>query len=77
MTFIKNVVADDLFSIQIRLFRLFQLTEKISVEKAEAIFTKYNVFDYIATCYEEYHVQGDDTNLTDIERYLKNKGWNK
>jgi len=65
---------DDIFLIQIRLFRLAQQRWKKTAEECEAIFTKNDINKYIATCYEEYHVQGDEANLNDIEAYLQNRG---
>lgn len=73
----KKEVYDDLFNIRIRLFRLFQIKEKLSAKETEDIFLKYALFDYIETCYEEYHVQGDEANLNDIYKYLEVKGWHK
>ena len=69
--------ADDIFQIQIRLFRQFQTNEHLNANDAEAIFQKYDVFEYIKICYEEYHVQGDDANLCDLYQYLKGKGWQR
>ena len=66
--------ADDLFLIQIRLFRLAQSKWNLDEEKCSELFNKYKIYDYIATCYEFFHVQGDEANLTDIEKYLKNNG---
>ena len=66
--------ADDLFLIQIRLFRLAQSKWNLDEEKCSVIFNKYKIYDYIETCYEFFHVQGDEANLTDIENYLKNNG---
>ena len=65
---------DDLFMLQVRLFRLAQIRWNKSSQECETIFTNYDVNKYIETCYEEYHVQGDNTNLTDIENYLSKKG---
>lgn len=65
---------DNLFFMQVRLFRLAQIRWKKEVADCEDIFDKYEVNDYIETCYEEYHVQGDESNLDDIEKYLYNKG---
>ena len=65
---------DDLFMLQVRLFRLAQIRWDKDVAACEEIFDKYEVNDYIKTCYEEYHVQGDETNLDDIEKYLRGKG---
>ena len=72
--FIVKEQADDLFLIQIRLFRLAQNKWNLDEEKCSELFNKYKIYDYIETCYEFFHVQGDEANLTDIEKYLKNNG---
>ena len=64
---------DDLFMIQVRLFRLAQQKWDLSAEECVALFTKYDVNRYIATCYEEYHVQGDEANLADLEQYIEKR----
>ena len=65
---------DDIFMLQVRLFRLAQLKWNKSAEECEQIFKKYGLNECIETCYEEYHVQGDEANLADLEHYLKVKG---
>ena len=65
---------DDIFMLQVRLFRLAQLKWDKSAEECEQIFKKYELNEYIETCYEEYHAQGDEANLADLEHYLKVKG---
>lgn len=65
---------DDIFMLQVRLFRLAQLKWDKSSEECEQLFKKYDLNEYIETCYEEYHVQGDEANLADLEHYLKVKG---
>jgi len=72
--FIGKEKSDDLFLIQIRLFRLAQQKWNFDEEECLEIFNKYNIFDYIETCYDFFHIQGDDANLSDIESYLKNNG---
>ncbi|MBQ8138278.1 MAG: DUF3791 domain-containing protein [Lachnospiraceae bacterium] len=64
---------NDIFMLQVRLFRLAQLKWGVSAEECDIIFEKYDVNSYIETCYEEYHVQGDDANLLDIESYIENR----
>ena len=66
--------CDDLFMIQVRLFRLAQKRWGKDAEACEEIFKKYDVNEYIKTCYEEYHVQGDEASIADIESYLKTRG---
>lgn len=65
---------DDLFLIQIRLFRLAQNKWNLDEKECSNLFNKYKIYDYIETCYEFFHLQGDEANLTDIENYLKNNG---
>ena len=72
----KREKEDDLFLLQIRLFRLAQLRWNRTPEECVRIFEEYAVNDYIRTCYEEYHVQGDEADIVDIEKYLKGRGCN-
>ncbi len=65
---------DDLFLLQIRLFRLAQSRWNIDGIKCSKIFNTYKIYDYIETCYDFFHIQGDDANFSDIMGYLKNKG---
>lgn len=71
-TFTKQ---DDLFFLQVRLFRLLQIKFNIDFKKCSEIFHKYKVYDYIETCYEFFHTQGDEENLNDVLIYLKNNGF--
>ena len=57
---------DDLFFLQVRLFRLAQIKWSVDSKKCSEIFNKYKIYDYIEICYEE--------NLNDINNYLKNNG---
>ena len=65
---------DDIFMLQVRLFRLAQLKWDKSAEECEQLFKKYDLNEYIEACYEEYHVQGDEANLADLEHHLNVKG---
>lgn len=66
----------DLFMLQVRLFRLAQIKWDLSAEECSRLFKKHAVNEYIKDCYEFYHIQGDETNLSDIKQYLHNKGVN-
>jgi hypothetical protein len=67
--------VDDLFMLQVRLFRMAQVKWDLTAKDCTKLFRDYEINDYIKTCYEEFHVQGDEANLEDIERYLKHKGY--
>ena len=66
--------SDDLFMLQVRLFRLAQSRWDKTTYECENIFNKYDLNSYIKTCYEEYHIQGDEANIADIEAHLQKKG---
>ena len=66
--------GDDLFYMQVRLFRLAQLKWNVDAKKCSEIFNKYKIYDYIETCYDFYHIQGDEANFDDIKKYLENIG---
>ena len=66
---------DDIFLLQVRLFRLIQIKLNLDFKKCSEIFNKYKIYEYIETCYEFFHIQGDEANLNDILLYLKNKGF--
>lgn len=65
---------DNIFLLQVRLFRLAQLKWNVDAKKCSEIFNKYKIYDYIETCYDFYHIQGDETNFDDIMKYLDNIG---
>lgn len=65
---------DDLFLLQVRLFRLAQTKWNVDSKKCSEIFNNYKIYDYIETCYEFFHIQGDEENFNDINNYLKNNG---
>ena len=60
---VGQTLADDLFLIQIRLFRLAQSKWDLDEKSCSDIFNKYKIYDYIETCYEFFHVQGDEALL--------------
>ena len=60
----------EIFLIRTRLFRLLQIRHGLTAEQCEELFRKFGLYEYIEDCYEEYHVQGDEANLSDMEEYL-------
>lgn len=73
----ENNREEDLYQIQVRLFRLAQLKWNLTARQCSCLFKKYNIYGYIQTCYDFYHIQGDEANLCDIEKYLSNSGYKK
>ncbi len=66
---------EDIFMLQVRLYRMLQSRKGLSPVECNRIFDKYGLFDYISQCYEEYHMQGDEANYEDMLEYLKGQGF--
>ena len=64
----------EIYMLQVRLFRQAQIKWNLSANECSKLFNRYDIFAYIETCYEFFHIQGDDANLEDIRHYLKQKG---
>ena len=56
---------------QTRLIRMAAEKWNISMDKAARIFSQYDALNYIAECFDIFHVQGDEENLADIEQYIR------
>ena len=66
--------AEQILYMQTRLTRVAAEKWHKSLADVVGIFNRYSVLEYIESCYELFHVQGDDANLADIERLLSRKG---
>ena len=66
---------NDEYMIQVRLYRMLQSRLKITPDECNKIFRNYRLFEYISLCYEEYHMQGDEANYSDMMNYLKRQGY--
>lgn len=59
---------------QTRLLRLASEKWNTSIIKVNDVFAKYNILKFIEECFGEFHMEGDDAVLYDIEVLLQNKG---
>ena len=66
---------EDVFTLQVRLYRKFQICLGLSPNECYRVFDRYGLFDFIAQCYEEYHMQGDEANCADMLEYVKRQGY--
>lgn len=73
----NEMQKEDLYQIQVRLFRLAQIKWQISAPQCSELFKEYDIYAYISNCYEIYHAQGDEASLYDIEKYMENLGYKK
>lgn len=70
----KQSVQKERLFMDVRLFRLAVERWHLSRQECASLFRKYDIFGYIADAYEEFHEQGDEANMEDIEAYLAAKG---
>lgn len=59
---------------QTRLIRLASEKWGISIIQANDIFAEYHILEFIEDCFDEFHMEGDDAVLYEIEILLKEKG---
>ena len=59
---------------QVRLFQYACNKWGIGIQRSAELFDFFQVDQYIEEMYEFFHVQGDMTNLEEIEQYLRSKG---
>lgn len=58
---------------QTRLIRLASEKWNTTVVKSNEVFARYNVFKFIEDCFGEFHTEGDEAVLDDIEQLLRSK----
>jgi hypothetical protein len=65
---------DEMILIQVRLLRLATKTWHKDMPEVAKLFSQFKVYDFMQDMYEEFHVQGDPANLSEVEAYLRNQG---
>ena len=67
-------MINELVFMEIRLIRAFCERYRMRISQANQLFIQYNIWDYIESCYDVLHMNGDEYNLNDICSILKQKG---
>lgn len=67
-------MEQELTFMEVRLFRLAQTRWKMDRTECADIFREHDLLGYIQDAYEEFHEQGDEANMEDIEAFLSAKG---
>lgn len=69
-----NNHAVDVADMQCWIFRMAQTKWKMSPEQCSDLFSKYDIFGFIADCYDLLHLNGYENTLHEVETILKIKG---
>ena len=64
-------MINEVLYMEIRLVGAFSEKYKLTRAAVNEIFSKYKIWQYIESCYEVFHLNGDEYNLDDISEYLK------
>lgn len=59
---------------QTRLIRLASEKWGISIVQASDIFAEYHILEFIEDCFDEFHMEGDNAVIYEIETLLRKKG---
>ena len=59
---------------QVRIMRLASEAWNLTIETISEIFSKFDVLQYIKSCFGIFHVEGDDAIFDDVTAYLENRG---
>lgn len=69
-----EVMINEVLFMEARIFSDYCNLKHLSATKANAIFNKCGIWDYIEACYDTLHMNGDNCVLNDIEEIIAKKG---
>lgn len=49
----------------------YKAAKRLTGKQVSALFSKYNVWDYIYSCFEALHTTGENYIIHDIDLYIK------
>ena len=66
-------MINEILFMETRIFREFCTKHNITAETGNKIFTLHKIWNYIESCYDMLHTNGDEFILNDIETQLRNQ----
>lgn len=66
--------ADAVLNMQITLIPILTKSWSISFQQLKDLFVKYDILEYIDTCYEQFNSTGNQGIIDEIEEYIKLQG---
>lgn len=64
----------DIPDMQCWVFRMAQTKWRMSPDECANLFKKYDLFGFIADCYDSLHLSSYSCALADVEELLRNRG---
>ena len=65
--------VDEMILLQVRVLRLAAKTWGMEMREVADLFRRNGVYGFMQDMYGEFHVQGDEANLREVEAFLKGK----
>lgn len=66
-------MINEILFMETRIFRAFCTKHNITACEGNKIFSLHRIWNYIESCYDMLHTNGDEYILNDIENQLKNQ----
>ena len=67
-------MINEILFMETRIFREFCRRNNVNAEMGNNIFNSHKIWQYIESCYDILHMNGDDYVINDIDNILKNRG---
>ena len=67
-------MIDEVLYMETRIFSEFCKIKNIPAKEANQLFKTCGIWDYIESCYDTLHMNGDMCVLDDVERIMKKQG---
>lgn len=67
-------MIDEVLFMQMRLFRLFCERTGLSSREGNALWNDHDIWDFVESCYDVFHIEGDEAILNDIFTKLTHEG---
>ncbi len=67
-------MIDEILFMETRVFSDFCRRKNMSGKDANKIFNLFDIWNYIETCYDSLHLNGDDSILDDVDRIISKRG---
>ena len=67
-------MIDEVLYMEMRLFSEFCKRTALSPKEANQLFNRFQIWEYIESCYETLHTEGDELILDDIKLFLNKNG---
>ena len=67
-------MIDEVLFMEMRIFSEYCNIMKIDPKQANRLFNQYHIWEYIESCYDSLHLNGDACVMDDVQTIIEKKG---